>query len=48
MKKLLSVLMAAAMLVGVLGYVGAFVLGAYTVFHILVSRHRLLNNEEPR
>ena len=30
------------------GYVGAFVLGAYTVFHILVSRHRLLNNEEPR
>ena len=22
--------------------------GAYTVFHILVSRHRLLNNEEPR
>ena len=33
---------------GVLGYVGAFVLGAYTVFHILVSRHRLLNNEEPR
>lgn len=35
-------------LLGVLGYVGAFVLGAYTVFHILVSRHRLLNNEEPR
>lgn len=35
-------------LFGVLGYVGAFVLGAYTVFHILVSRHRLLNNEEPR
>lgn len=33
---------------GVLGYLGAFVLGAYTVFHILVSRHRLLNNEEPR
>ena len=31
-----------------LGYGGAFVLGAYTVFHILVSRHRLLNNEEPR
>lgn len=37
-----------APLLGVLGYVGAFVLGAYTVFHILVSRHRLLNNEEPR
>ena len=35
-------------LLGVLGYVGAFVLGAYTVFHSLVSRHRLLNNEEPR
>ncbi len=35
-------------LLGVLGYVGAFVLGAYTVFHILASRHRLLNNEEPR
>lgn len=35
-------------LLGVLGYAGAFVLGAYTVFHILVSRHRLLNNEEPR
>lgn len=35
-------------LLGVLGYVGAFVLGVYTVFHILVSRHRLLNNEEPR
>lgn len=35
-------------LLGVLGYVGAFVLGAYTVFHILVSRHRLLNNEELR
>ena len=35
-------------LLGVLGYVGAFVLGAYTVFHILVSRHRLLNTEEPR
>ena len=35
-------------LLGVLGYVGAFVLGAYTVLHILVSRHRLLNNEEPR
>ena len=35
-------------LLGVLVYVGAFVLGAYTVFHILVSRHRLLNNEEPR
>lgn len=35
-------------LLGVLGYLGAFVLGAYTVFHILVSRHRLLNNEEPR
>lgn len=35
-------------LLGVLGYVGAFVLGAYTVFHILVSRHRLLNKEEPR
>lgn len=35
-------------LLGVLGYVGAFVLGAYTVFHILVSRHRLLNNEEPQ
>lgn len=35
-------------LLGVLGYVGAFVLGAYAVFHILVSRHRLLNNEEPR
>ena len=35
-------------LLGVLGYVGAFVLGAYTVFHILVSRHRLLNIEEPR
>ena len=35
-------------LLGVLGYVGAFVLGAYTVFHILVSRHRPLNNEEPR
>ena len=35
-------------LLGVLGYVGAFVLGAYTVFHILFSRHRLLNNEEPR
>lgn len=35
-------------LLGVLGYVGAFVLGAYTVFLILVSRHRLLNNEEPR
>lgn len=35
-------------LLGVLGYVGAFVLGAYTVFHVLVSRHRLLNNEEPR
>ena len=35
-------------LLGVLGYVGAFVLGAYTVVHILVSRHRLLNNEEPR
>lgn len=35
-------------LLGVLGYGGAFVLGAYTVFHILVSRHRLLNNEEPR
>ena len=35
-------------LLGVLGYVGAFVLGAYTVFHILVSRHRLLTNEEPR
>ena len=35
-------------LLGVLGCVGAFVLGAYTVFHILVSRHRLLNNEEPR
>ena len=35
-------------LLGVLGYVGAFVLGANTVFHILVSRHRLLNNEEPR
>ena len=35
-------------LLGVLGYVGAFVLGAYTVFHILVSRHRLLNPEEPR
>ena len=33
---------------GVLGYLGAFVLGAYTVFHILASRHRLLNNEEPR
>ena len=33
---------------GVLGYLGAFVLGAYTVFHIMVSRHRLLNNEEPR
>lgn len=35
-------------LLGVLGYVGAFVLGAYTVFRIMVSRHRLLNNEEPR
>ena len=35
-------------LLGVLGYVGAFVLGAYTVFHILVSRHRLLNFVEPR
>ena len=33
---------------GVLGYLGAFVLGAYTVFRIMVSRHRLLNNEEPR
>lgn len=33
---------------GVLGYVGAFVLGAYTVVRILASRHRLLNNEEPR
>ncbi|MEY8459834.1 AarF/UbiB family protein [Eggerthellaceae bacterium 24-137] len=35
-------------LLGVLGYLGAFVLGAYTVFRIMVSRHRLLNNEEPR
>ncbi len=35
-------------LLGVLGYVGAFVLGAFTVFRIMVSRHRLLNNEEPR
>ena len=35
-------------LLGVLGYVGTFVLGAYTVCHILVSRHRLLNNAEPR
>lgn len=35
-------------LLGVLGYLGAFVLGAYTVFRIMVSRHRLLNDEEPR
>lgn len=35
-------------LLGVLGYLGAFVLGVYTVFRIMVSRHRLLNNEEPR
>lgn len=35
-------------LLGVLGYLGAFVLGGYTVFRIMVSRHRLLNDEEPR
>ncbi len=35
-------------LLGVLGYIGAFVLGSYCVFRIMVSRHRLLNNEEPR
>ena len=35
-------------MLGVLGYLGAFVLGAYTVFRIMVSRHRMLNNEEPR
>lgn len=35
-------------LLGVLGYVGAFVLGAFTVVRIMASRHRLLNNEEPR
>lgn len=46
--QLLGVPLLGVPLLGVLGYVGAFVLGAYTVFHILVSRHRLLNNEEPR
>lgn len=35
-------------LLGVLGYIGAFVLGSFCVFRIMVSRHRLLNNEEPR
>ena len=35
-------------LLGVVGYLGAFVLGTYSVVRILASRHRLLNNEEPR
>lgn len=35
-------------LLGVLGYLGAFVLGVYTIVRIMASRHRLLNNEEPR
>mgnify|MGYP000560571776 CR=1 FL=1 len=37
---------AAKMLLGVLGYVGAFVLGAYVVWRNLVIRHRQKNEEK--
>jgi ubiquinone biosynthesis protein len=37
-----------APLLGVIGFVSAFVLGAYTVWRIMVSHHRMINHEKPR
>lgn len=34
-------------LLGFLGYIGAAVLGGYTIWRIIVSRHRMLNDEKP-